>query len=203
MGVMGPQDVRAIMDMLESIQEAEAAKKMPPGSHDRALAEVEYQFEGSGSPPGRSANQGFTGRIGNPDPVRAPWRGERDLPGNFERSQHMADSMANDAMLREVLGYKRGRTEDDDVEGTFALARYPGIESAIWGAEAGLAPRGYSGGGLSPEQQGAQRRWARKQREILGMDRRIGREEHRGFQRAMKGQGAKQRAAAFRRFLGG
>lgn len=204
MPVMGPQDVQGIMEMLNSIQEAEAAGKLPPGSYERALGEAEHEFERSGSPPGRSANEGFTGRIGNPDPVRAPWRGEYDMPGNFERSQHMANSMANDAMLRELMGSKRARTEADDVEGAFALSRYPGIESVIWGAEAGMGPVGAgagSGQAMTPESAAERKRWARKQRELLGMDRRIGIGEMRGFRRGTKGMGAREKRQAFRRFL--
>lgn len=205
--VMSPQDVQGIMEMLDAVQKAEAAGKLPPGSAQAARDQMESEFEYSGRSVGRSANQGFTGAIGNPDPVRAPWRGEYDMPGNFERQQHMANSMANDAMLRELLGSERRRTEEDDVEGTFALSRYPGIESAIAGAEGGMAPAGMMPdmGSAKDKYMAAEkrRRWARKQRELLGMDRRIGRGEWKSFRRGMKGRGAREKLKAFRGFLGG
>lgn len=202
MPTLAPQDVQGIMEMLQAVQEAEAAGKMPPGSYERALGEAEYEFERSGSPPGRSANEGFTGRIGNPKPTKAPWRGEYDMPGNFERQQHMANSMANDAMLRELMGSSRKRTEADDVPGTFALARYPGIEHAIAVAETGQAPTGMMPD-HRPESAAYRRAWARKQRELLGMDRRIGAREMRGFRRGTKGMGAREKRQAFKRFLRG
>ena len=204
MPLLGPQDVQGIMEMLEAVQDAEAKGKLPPGSYDQAVGQMESEFERSGSPPGRSGNDGFTGRIGNPDPVRAPWRGEHDMPGNFERGQHMANSMANDAMLRELMGSSRKRTEEDGPAGTYALARYPGLENAIAGAEMGMAPAG-SGSGMpaTPGSVAERKRWARIQRMKLGMDRAIGRGEHRGFQRAMKGRGAKQRREAFKHFVRG
>jgi len=204
MPVLGPQDVQGIMEMIEALQEGEARERnpLPPGTAQRFIDQMESDFEFSGSPPGRSANQGFTGRIGNPDPVRAPWRGEYDMPGNFERQQHTADSMANDAMLREVLGSERRRTEEDYLEGTFPLAKYPGVEHAIGVAEAGMQPAGGGGGIMTPESAEERRRWARRARELLGMDRRITGREHRGFRRGTKGMGAKQKRAAFRQFLG-
>lgn len=208
MPLVSPQDVRSIMEMLEAVQRAEASGKAPVGSSDRYLGEMEAEFEYSGRPPGRSANEGFTGRIGNPDPVRAPWRGEYDMPGNFERSQHMADSMANDAMLRELLGSRRARTEADDVEGTFAAARYPGLEYAINVAASGSGPPGSTAGiFMSPQQARAyadeRKRWAAKQRELVGMDRQIGRREWGGFRRGTKGMGAREKRQAFKRFLRG
>lgn len=38
--------------------------------------------------------------------IRAPWRGEFDMPGNFERGQRMGNSLANDVMLDNELSYK-------------------------------------------------------------------------------------------------
>lgn len=38
--------------------------------------------------------------------IRAPWRGEGDMPGNFERGQRMGNSLANDALLRQGLAHK-------------------------------------------------------------------------------------------------
>ena len=138
MPLLSPQDVQGIMEMLESVQQAEAAGKAPPGTYEQVLGQVESEFEYSGSPPGRSANDGFTGDWTGADPVRAPYRGEHDMPGNWERGQSMANSMAEDAMLREALGSKRKRTEDDYLEGQFPLAKYPGIENTIDVAAAGM-----------------------------------------------------------------
>jgi hypothetical protein len=41
----------------------------------------------------------------DPEPMRAPWRGEFDMPGNFERNQSMANSLAEDEALRTGLSH--------------------------------------------------------------------------------------------------
>jgi hypothetical protein len=199
MGTLSPQAVQSSMQMLEAIQKLEAAGKLPPGSYDSAVSDMRYSSEYSGEAMGQSANDGFTGAIGNPDPIRAPWRGEYDMPGNFERRQHMANSMANDAMLRELMSYSRPRGQNER-EGTYALSRYPGIEHAINTAAAGVDVRG---GLMTPESVKERQGWAAEQARLLGMDRRIGRDEWQGFRRATKGRGAKQRRQAFKGFLRG
>lgn len=213
MPTLSPQDVEGMYDMIEALRKGEARERnpLPPGTADRYISQLRSEFEFSGSPPGQSANEGFTGDWTNPDPTPAPWRGEYDMPGNFERQQSMANSMAEDAMLREALGSERKRTKEDDVEGVFALSRYPGVDYAIWGAESGLAPAGLGMGASDfmgdPEDQreraAKRKRWAKKQRELLGMDRRIGGDEWKSFRRGMKGRGAKQRRQAMRSFLRG
>jgi len=201
MPVVSPYEVQQVYEMLENLRELEARGKVPAGTTESQMSALEGKYERGGDY-GSSANQGFTGFIGNPEPTRAPWRGEYDMPGNFERGQHMANSMANDAMLRELLGYSRKRTEADDVEGTFALARYPGLEFAISVAESGQMPAGMMPD-FRPERAAERQEWGRKQRELAGMDRRIGAREARGFNRGTRGMGAREKRAAFRRFLRG
>jgi hypothetical protein len=51
--------------------------------------------------------------------IRAPWRGEYDMPGNFERGQRMGNSLANDALLREGLSYEYGYDPGRGVDVTY------------------------------------------------------------------------------------
>ncbi len=189
MPTMGPQDVQGIMEMMDAIQQAEAQGKLPPGSSERRLQELQAQFEFGGGGTGRSANEGFTGRIGNPDAVRAPWRGEYDMPGNWERGQKMSDSMANDAMLGKLLGYKRKRGEGEP-EGSMVLANYPGAEMDIARTEKGFGSWGHAANFMDPQERMAlqekAKKWAQYQRELLGTDTE-GADEYRGRRRAEHG----------------
>lgn len=191
---MGPQDVQGIMEMLDAMQRAEAAGKLPAGSTQRRLQELESEYEYN-LPQGRRGEQGFSGRIGNPDPVRAPWRGENDMSGNFERRQGMADSMANDAMLGRLLGYKRKRGEDEP-EGSMVLANYPGSEMDITRAEKGFGSWGHAANFMDPQERQAleakAKKWGQYQRELLGTDTE-GADEYRGRRRAEHGMRGRDR----------
>lgn len=136
MAVLSPQEVQAIMEMLDAVQGAESSGKAPPGSYDRALGQIRDEYEWGGG--GQSANEGFTGMIGNPEPFGLP--GGND--SNFRRKQHMANSMANDAMLREMMGSSRRRTEEDGPDATYALADYPQLGFATDVAKSGIGPTG-------------------------------------------------------------
>jgi hypothetical protein len=212
---MGPQQAQDIYEIIQAAQEAEAqwqqaareaaiagrpAPPKPPGV-DQVISGLENEFENT-MPAGRTGiSEGFTGRFDNPDPVRAPWRGEYDMPGNFERYQSMANSMAEDAALREAMGSSRRRTEEDDVEGRFALARYPGAEVPIWQALQGRTPAGWIDTGGTPQQKQARaderRAWGREAMEKLGT-KYIDRDKWSGFLRSMRGRGARERRAGFR-----
>jgi hypothetical protein len=192
-----------MFDILQALEKAEMQKKVPPGTTEAKLHELSTQYEYGNE--GTSANRGFTGRIGNPDPIQAPWSATPDF-SNFERRQHMADSMANDALLRELMGYRRARTEEDPGEGQYALARYPYLGHAMGAARGGMGGVGQLAPmGMSPdaarEYTSGRRQWAEDQAALLGLApaRDIG--ERMGFSRAMKGAGARERSAAFRQFL--
>jgi hypothetical protein len=169
----GPQEVNEIMSILDAVYKAEAAGKVPPGTYESRMAELESQYEYS-MPTGRDASDGFSGRIDR-QVTPAPWRGEYDMPGNFERGQRMANSMAEDAALRESMKYAR-RRGDDEPTGTYALSRYPGAEQNIWRVEHGFGGQGY---GARPELMSQDERmayeegtaeWAKHQRMLLGME---------------------------------
>lgn len=172
MPTMGPQDVQGIMEMLDAVQRAEAAGKLPPGSYDQRLQQLESEYEYN-LPQGQRGEQGFSGRIGNPDPVRAPYRGEHDRSGNFERRQTMADSMANDAMLGRLLGYKRKR-EEGEPEGSMVLANYPGAEMDIARVEQGYGSWGHAANFMDSQERMAlqekAKKWGQYQRELHGTD---------------------------------
>ena len=119
--------------------------------------------------------EGFTGRIGNPDPVRAPWRGEYDMSGNFERRQDMADSMANDARLGMELGYSRKRGKDEnEPEGSYLLSNYPGAAQDINMVEQGLGSWGHAANFMDSHERMAleqkAKAWAEHQRKLLGIN---------------------------------
>lgn len=203
MPVVTPQEVGGIFQILQALEEAEAKGKIPRGSTEAKMAEFASEYEYGGG--GTSANEGFTGRIGNPDPVQAPWS---STPGfsNFERRQHMADSMANDAMLRELMKYRRARTEQDPADGQYALARYPYLGHAMGAARGGMGGVGQMmPAGLTPdaarEYTNRRKQWAKEQAELLGMGGAPESGEVRGFNRAAGGMGARERSAAFRQFL--
>lgn len=198
MPVMTPYDVKGIFDILEALEKLEAAEKVPPGTTEAKMRELQDQYGGAMPTAGTSANEGYSGFWTGEDPIEAPWGNDP----NFRRRQSMANSMAEDAMLREMLGSRRARTKDDKVEGTFAAAWYPGIDMAIWRAESGLGPVG-TRGQMTPEMTEAYKRWGAQQREYLGMPRRIGGKEWDRYRTATKGMGARERRQAFRQFTGG
>lgn len=195
MPVISPQDIQSIMEMLEGL---------PPEQLQGALQQLESQSEYGGGI-GRSANEGFTGRWDNPDPIRAPWAGEHDMPGNWERGQSMANSLAEDAMLRETGRSSRKRTKEDAPEGTYALSRYPGIDYAVSVAETGVGPMGGIGGiGMSPDarRESARKRkeWAAWQRHLAGMPQPI--RDAGGWRRRNRAESGMSASDRVNRYLG-
>ena len=188
MPTMGPQDVQGIMEMLDAMQRAEASGKLPPGSTQRRLQELESEYEYN-LPQGQRGEQGFSGRIGNPDPVRAPWRGEYDRSGNFERRQTMANSMANDVALGRELSYSRKR-EEGEPEGSMVLANYPGAAMDIARVEQGFGSWGHAANFMDPQErmelQEKAKKWGEYQRKLLGIDTE-GADEYRGRRQAERG----------------
>jgi hypothetical protein len=172
MGVIGPQEVQGMMDILDSVQRAERTGKAPPGSYQQQLDDFESQYEHSMDRTGTNPADGFTGRIDG-GVTRAPWRGEYDMPGNFDRRQKMANSMAEDAAMRESMRYSRRRGEDEP-EGSFALSKYPGSEMDIMRVEKGFGSWGPASTFMDPQERMAleekSERWAKHQRELLGMN---------------------------------
>ena len=179
----------------EAAARAQAAGKMPPPAPPHP-DDVAAQFRDQQRDIGASATEGFSGQIGNPDAIEAPWGDD----SNFRRRQHMANSMANDALLGTLLGSKRGRTNEDGPEGTYAMTDYPGLKHAIDTAASGVDVRG---GLMTPESVEERKRWAAEQARRLGMDRRIGSDEWKNYRRGTQGMGAKQRRQAFKGFLRG
>ncbi|HET6454987.1 MAG TPA: hypothetical protein VFI02_11335 [Armatimonadota bacterium] len=102
-------DIFAQIEALSKVKpktEAEAAgleqaKQQLMNEAQRVSEGMDQMDPGSREP----QNDGFTGRIDG-KVFDAPWRGEFDMPGNFERRQRMSNSMANDAMLGASLGSK-------------------------------------------------------------------------------------------------
>ena len=171
MPTLGPQDVESIMDLLESVQRAEAQGKVPAGSYQRYLNQFESEFEFN-LPSGPRGEQGFTGRLDG-QVTRAPWRGEHDMPGNFERRQKMANSMAEDAAMRESMRYSRKRGEDEP-EGSYALSNYPGAALDIARVEGGFGSWGHAANFMDPQERMAlqekAKSWGQHQRKLLGMN---------------------------------
>jgi hypothetical protein len=204
--VQDAQDAYAAWQQAASRAAAEGKAPPPAPPHPEEVMQ-QLRTQSEFNPENPSSNDGFMGRIGNPDPIPAPWRGEFDMPGNFERKQHMADSMANDAMLRELGRSRRQRTEEDGPEGAYALAPYPGLEFALMGAEAGLAPVGSMpamGGSPMENMRLSEKRkaWAKQQKKLIGRGS-FDAEEYQELRRAMKGRGAKQRRQASRSYMMG
>jgi len=72
------------------------------------MNQAQQTSEGMGQmDPHELRGDGFTGRIDG-KVFDAPWRGEFDMPGNFEREQRMANSLAEDAYANAGRG---SRTE--------------------------------------------------------------------------------------------
>ena len=103
-----PQRVMDIIGQLDSLS------KVKPKNEEEAIGlqqarqqlmnEMKSASEGMGQmDPGALEGDGFTGRIDG-QVIDAPWRGEYDMPGNFERRQKMANSLAEDAFLGAGLG---------------------------------------------------------------------------------------------------
>ena len=140
--------------------------------------------------------EGFTGYIGNPKAEKAPWQGEYDMPGNYGRRQNMANSMANDAMLRNELSYTRKR-EADEPEGSFALSRYPGVEQHINFIEQGFGSWGHASNFMDSQELQALRakatEWAEYQRGLLGLPQKVGRKEFRAGGRAKRSMSLRDR----------
>lgn len=193
MPVIGPQEVQGMMDILDSVQRAERQGKLPPGSYQQQLNDFESQYDYS-SPGATSGGDGFSGRIDG-GVTRAPWRGEHEMTGAFERRQGMANSMAEDAAMRESMRYSRRRREDEP-EGSFALSRYPGAEMDITRTEKGFGSWGPAATFMDPQERMALQekaeRWAKHSRERLGMNTE-GADEFRSRREAERGLSGRDR----------
>ena len=66
------------------------------------IAAMEQESEYSGRST-TGTGDGFRGSASG-EVMRAPWRGEHEMPGNFERQQSMGNSLAEDALIRQGLG---------------------------------------------------------------------------------------------------
>lgn len=192
MGVIGPQEVQGMMDILDSVQRAERSGKVPPGSYQQRLDDFEREYDYSSS--GTDITQGFSGRIDG-GVTRAPWRGEHEMTGAFERRQGMANSMAEDAAMRESMRYSRKRREDEP-EGSFALAKYPGVEMDIDRVQKGLGSWGHAATFMDSQERKALQekadRWAKHQRELLGINTE-GADEFRSRREAERGLSGRER----------
>jgi hypothetical protein len=91
-GALGLLD---ILDRLASDGDAEGYWAMMESA--RQASEERLPTERGGS--------GFSGAMDG-SVIRAPWRGEHDMPGNFERGQRTGNSLVNDALLREGLSHE-------------------------------------------------------------------------------------------------
>jgi hypothetical protein len=124
--------------------------------------------EGTG---GTSYSEGYSGRLDG-GVTRAPWNQSGGY-GNFERRQQMGNSLAEDAAMRESMRYSRRRREDEP-EGSFALSKYPGSEMDIMRVEKGFGSWGPASTFMDPQERMAlqekSERWAKHQRELLGMN---------------------------------
>ena len=81
-------------------------------ARQEAMNDLQRESEyGMRMPGDRPENDTLQGNIDG-DVMRAPWRGEFDMPGNFERRQSMANSLAEDAALNaggsHSYGWERG-----------------------------------------------------------------------------------------------
>lgn len=87
-----------------------------------------------------------------PDPISAPWRGEYDMPGNFERRQTMANSLAADEALRQGLSYQYKAPKEGELT-RMDIQWEGGLAGAAYYANAIDKPKGkqvyYSGPELS------------------------------------------------------
>lgn len=106
-------------------------------------------------------------------------------PGSIERALAYQESAGSTGveggpyvpgLLNRALGGSRKLGEKEQIPpGSYALAKFPGIEHQIWALEAGFAPRGYR---VDPRETSDefnrrkqdQRKWAATQRSILDME---------------------------------
>ncbi len=87
-------------------------------------------------------------------------------------------SLKEDQALRGALGSSRKLREGENIPGgSYALAKYPGMDMDLWIADAGGVPRGYgiqSFMGETPqerqERMQKQKEWANAQRAAVGMN---------------------------------
>lgn len=95
------------------------AKLRNSGRHEdawRLMEGARQESELSGR--GDRFSDGFSGAVDG-EVIDAPWRGTYDMPGNFERGQRMANSMANDALLDSGLSYEYEYQPGDKVEAMY------------------------------------------------------------------------------------
>lgn len=102
------QNMMAYLEALNRVQpKSEAEAQGVEMAKQDLLSQMESRMEYGLREPGEPLpEQGFSGQIGNPAPIPAPYHGEYDMPGNFEREQRMSNSLANDAALRTALSTK-------------------------------------------------------------------------------------------------
>jgi hypothetical protein len=107
-----PARVNDIISQLESLAnikpktEAEAIGLAQ--ARQELMNRMKRASEGSLRMPGEELEgPGFEGNIAG-EVVRAPWSGEYDMPGNFERRQRMANSLAEDAALNAGRSHSYG-----------------------------------------------------------------------------------------------
>jgi len=207
-------EMENMMSMLDAIKSAGAQEKLVKAGMDPARAREQLQTaERELLGQMRSLSEftiqrdpfaeGFTGYIGNPPAEKAPWStSEYDMPGNYERRQKMANSMANDARLGMELGYTRKRREDEP-EGTYALSKYPGVEQHINFVEQGFGSWGPASNFMNSQELQALREkakeWAEYQRGLLGLPQRVDRKEFMAGNRAKRGMSGRERM----RYMGG
>jgi len=195
MPLFSPQDIEGIMEMLESL---------PPEMRQQGIQSLQSQSEYSMPGERTGVSSGYTGRFDNPDPIRAPWAGEHDMPGNFKRGQSMANSMAEDAAIREALGGGRRKREEGEAEGYYTDYMFPGARGQEFAVGMGGGHMGSGAGvGLSPEQQrrarAQEQEFARQQRMRWGVEGPRDAKEFRGRNRRESGMSASDRV---NRYLG-
>ena len=91
---------------------------------------AQWQRESEGQMPGARGREDFWQADQYGRTVRAPWRGQFDMPGNFERKQNMANSMGQDALLREGLSYQYGHKEGDPIAVDYSQHSIPYLANA-------------------------------------------------------------------------
>lgn len=106
-----PQNLQQLLLHLESLSKvkpkSEAEAQGLQMAQERILSTMRSKTEYGLREPGDPLTGGeFSGQIGNPPPIRAPYRSENEMPGNFERTQTMGNSLANDAALRNALSHE-------------------------------------------------------------------------------------------------
>ena len=96
------------------------------------MNQAQQTSEGMGQmDPHELRGDGFTGRIDG-KVFDAPWRGEFDMPGNFEREQRMANSLAEDAYANAGRGYEFKMDPSQLIEGKIIRSSPAMAANAPW-----------------------------------------------------------------------